>query len=162
MLDEFLTFAKDSSEGDAESTDLVAFVRTIVDLAAAHGGDVTMTPVDGECRLPIRRVAIQRAIENLINNAVRYGSKALISVIETPKQLTIRVEDDGPGIPEEQRAEAVKPFARLDDSRNQNRVSGVGLGLSITADAARAHGGRLSLGESKELGGLRADIVLIK
>jgi two-component system osmolarity sensor histidine kinase EnvZ len=162
MLDEFLTFAKDAAEGDAEPTELGAFVGTIVDLSAAHGADVTLTPFEGECRLSIRRVAIQRALENLINNAVRYGSKALVSVIESEKQIVLRVDDDGPGIPKDQRDEAIKPFARLEAARNQNKVSGVGLGLSITADAARAHGGRLVLDESKTLGGLQADIVLVK
>lgn len=162
ILDEFLTFAKDSAEGDAESTDIVPFVSTIVSLSASHGSQVEMTGTQGEIRIPIRRVAIQRAIENLINNAVRYGSRALVTVSESEKQVTVRVEDDGPGIPKDQREEAVKPFARLEAARNQNKVSGVGLGLAITADAARAHGGRLSLGESKTLGGLKAEIILVK
>lgn len=162
MIDEFLTFAKDAAEGDAESTDLGAFVGTIVELSAAHGADVSLDPVQGEMRLSVRRVAIQRAVENLINNAVRYGTRARVSLIESPKRVTIRVEDDGPGIPADQRDEAVKPFSRLDAARNQNKVSGVGLGLAITADAARAHGGRLVLGDSSELGGLQADIVLAK
>ncbi|NQY61854.1 ATP-binding protein, partial [Cognatishimia sp.] len=95
-------------------------------------------------------------------NAVRYGTRARVSLIEGEKQIKIRIEDDGPGIPEDLREEAMKPFARLDAARNQNKVSGVGLGLSITADAARAHGGRLVLGDSEDLGGLQADIVLVK
>lgn len=80
----------------------------------------------------------------------------------TPKMLRIRVEDDGPGIPAEMRAEAVKPFSRLDPARNQNRGTGVGLGLAIVADIARAHGGTLRLGESERLGGLCADIVIAR
>ncbi|WP_370231823.1 ATP-binding protein, partial [Cognatishimia sp.] len=90
------------------------------------------------------------------------GTRARVSLIASKRGYIIRVEDDGPGIPEDQREEAVKPFASLDAARNQNKVSGVGLGLSITADAARAHGGRLVLGDSPELGGLQADIVLGK
>ncbi|MFN3210226.1 MAG: ATP-binding protein, partial [Roseovarius sp.] len=74
--------------------------------------------------------------------------------------LRIRVEDDGPGIPQTQREEALKPFARLDAARNQNLGTGVGLGLSIAMDIARAHGGTLRLGESERLGGLQADIVI--
>ena len=80
----------------------------------------------------------------------------------TEKTLRIRVEDDGPGIPEDQRDEALKPFARLDPARNQDKGSGVGLGLAITADIARAHGGMLRLGESEKLGGLRADVVIAR
>ena len=78
----------------------------------------------------------------------------------TDKTLRIRVEDDGPGIPESQREQALKPFARLDPARNQDKGTGVGLGLAITADVARAHGGTLRLGEAEGLGGLRADIVI--
>ena len=78
----------------------------------------------------------------------------------TDKSLRIRVEDDGPGIPKERREEAVKPFVRLDTARNQNLGSGVGLGLSIATDIARAHGGMLRLGESERLGGLRAELVI--
>jgi two-component system osmolarity sensor histidine kinase EnvZ len=78
------------------------------------------------------------------------------------KSLRIRVEDDGPGIPTAQRSEAIKPFTRLDQSRNQNMGSGVGLGLAIATDIARAHGGVLRLGQSDRLGGLRADIVIAR
>jgi len=79
----------------------------------------------------------------------------------TDKTLRIRVEDDGPGIPEARRQEAVRPFSRLDPARNQN-VGGVGLGLAIATDIARAHGGVLRLGVSERLGGLRADIVIAR
>ena len=105
---------------------------------------------------------MSRAIENLIGNAVRYGSTCEVSVSITERALRIRVEDDGPGIAPEQREEAVRPFVRLDPSRNQDRGSGVGLGLAIAADIARAHGGVLRLGESETLGGLRADIVIAR
>jgi len=103
---------------------------------------------------------MRRAVENLINNAVRYGTRAEVSVTLTDRQLSIRVEDDGPGIPPEDRGEAIKPFTRLEPARNQNRSTGVGLGLSIVIDVARAHGGTLLLGESDRLGGLCADIVI--
>jgi two-component system osmolarity sensor histidine kinase EnvZ len=78
----------------------------------------------------------------------------------TDKSLRLRVEDDGPGIPPDQRESALRPFVRLDPARNQDLGSGVGLGLAIAADIARAHGGVLRLGESDALGGLRADIVI--
>jgi two-component system osmolarity sensor histidine kinase EnvZ len=118
--------------------------------------------VSGEGEVPQRAGAIRRALDNLVNNAVRYGTKAEISVQITDKSLRFRVEDDGPGIAPDQRAEAVKPFARLDPARNQNKGTGVGLGLAITADIARAHGGALRLGESTRLGGLSADIVIAR
>ena len=78
------------------------------------------------------------------------------------KTLRIRVEDDGPGIPEGQREQAVRPFTRLDPSRNQDKGGGVGLGLAIAVDIARSHGGVLRLGASERMGGLRADIVIAR
>jgi Signal transduction histidine kinase len=80
----------------------------------------------------------------------------------TDKSLRIRVEDDGPGIPADQRENALRPFVRLDPARNQDQGSGVGLGLAIAADIARVHGGVLRLGQSEGLGGLRADIVIAR
>ena len=80
----------------------------------------------------------------------------------TERSLRFEVEDDGPGIPKDRRDEAVRPFSRLDDARDPNRGGGVGLGLAITADIARSHGGTLRLGESDRLGGLKAEIVLAR
>jgi two-component system osmolarity sensor histidine kinase EnvZ len=105
---------------------------------------------------------MRRALSNLITNAVRYGERAEVSVRLTEKSLRFRVEDEGPGIPEDQYAEAQRPFARLDQARNQNNGSGVGLGLAIATDIARAHGGVLRLGRSDTLGGLCADIVIAR
>jgi two-component system osmolarity sensor histidine kinase EnvZ len=112
--------------------------------------------------VPLRRVAMRRAVDNLISNAVRYGARAEVSVMLSDKTLRIRVEDDGPGIPENRRQEAARPFTRLDPARNQDQGGGVGLGLAIATDIARAHGGVLRLGESERLGGLRADIVIAR
>jgi two-component system osmolarity sensor histidine kinase EnvZ len=101
-------------------------------------------------------------MENLVTNAVRYGTRAEVSVTLTERSLRIRVEDDGPGIPPESREDALRPFVRLEPARNQNRGTGVGLGLSIVADVAHAHGGTLRLGESARLGGLCAEIVIAR
>ena len=103
---------------------------------------------------------VKRALENLIMNAVRYGSKAEISVRMEADELIYSIEDDGPGIPEHQIQQAMKPFSRLDPSRNQNHGSGVGLGLPIAVDVAHSHGGRLSLSKSQSLGGLRAELFI--
>ena len=167
LLDEFLSFVRDASEGEPEPVDPVALVTQIVEDCQRAGLPVQMRPGGGHSKtgngeVKLRPVAIRRAVENLISNAVRYGSRAEILVDLTNKSLRIRVEDDGPGIPAERREEAKRPFARLDAARNQNKGSGVGLGLSIAVDVARAHGGVLRLGESKALGGLRADIVIAR
>jgi two-component system osmolarity sensor histidine kinase EnvZ len=162
LLDEFLAFARGAQEGQPEPMDPVALVRRIVEDCARANIPATLVEVkgDGTGQVALREGGMRRAIENLINNAVRYGSKAELSVLLTNRSLRIRVEDDGPGIPPESRAEAMKPFARLEPARNQNLGTGVGLGLSIAMDIARAHGGTVRLGESQRLGGLRADIVI--
>jgi two-component system, OmpR family, osmolarity sensor histidine kinase EnvZ len=78
----------------------------------------------------------------------------------TPRSLAFVVEDDGPGIPEADRARALQPFTRLEAARTQTDGGNVGLGLSIAMDVARSHGGTLELGDSAELGGLRATLRL--
>jgi two-component system osmolarity sensor histidine kinase EnvZ len=110
--------------------------------------------------VPLRPLALRRALGNLIANALRHGTRAEVSATFGDRTIRITVEDDGPGIPTDQRDEAMRPFTRLDPARNQNRGGGVGLGLAIVADAARMHGGSLRLSDSARLGGLRADIVL--
>lgn len=162
MIDEFLSFAKGASEGEAEPTDPIALMEALVADHRREGQDVTLISAEGQGTVPLRPVAIRRAADNLIANAVRYGSRAEASVMLSEKSLRIRIEDNGPGIPPEQRGDAIRPFTRLDTARNQNRGSGVGLGLAIAADIARAHGGVLRLGESETLGGLRADIVIAR
>ena len=110
-----------------------------------------------EPTVDLRPVALSRALQNLLTNATRYGDRVRLSVRMTRLSLEYTVEDNGPGIPDEQRELALRPFSRLDASRNQNDSSGsVGLGLSIAADVARTHGGALRLEQSATLGGLRA------
>ena len=160
LLDEFLAFARGAQEGEPEPVDPVALVTQIIEDFQRAEVPVTLALVEGAGEVMLRPMAIRRAVENLIGNATRYGTRAEVSVLITDKTLRIRVEDDGPGIPPQQREEAMKPFARLDPARNQNTGTGVGLGLSIALDIARAHGGTLRLGESQGLGGLQADIVI--
>ena len=162
MIDAFLGFAKGESEGEPEVIDPIAMIRTIVADAQRGGQPVTLVDAVGEGTVTLRVAAMRRALDNLIGNAVRYGNRAEVSVQLTEKSLRFRVEDDGPGIPEDRRAEAQRPFTRLDRSRNQDKGSGVGLGLAIATDIARAHGGVLRLGHSESLGGLRADIVIAR
>ncbi|WP_338547888.1 ATP-binding protein [Roseovarius phycicola] len=160
LITEFLDFAQGAREGEPELVDPFALVTDVVAGFRRQGKNVKLTVVEGAGKVPLRPGGIRRAVENLIGNAVRYGNRAEVSVQITDRALRIRVEDDGPGIPEAQREEALKPFARLDAARNQNLGTGVGLGLSISMDTARAHGGTLRLGESDALGGLQADIVI--
>lgn len=162
MLDEFLEFSKGASEGTVEPVDPHELAEQIVEDAKREGKPVRLVDSSGEGKVMLRPIAMRRAIENLLGNALRYGTQAEVSVVVTDKSLRISVEDDGPGIPADQRADAMKPFARLDPSRNRNKGGGVGLGLAIVVDVARAHGGALRLSDSERLGGLRADIVVAR
>ncbi|AMY68828.1 ATP-binding protein [Frigidibacter mobilis] len=161
LIDAFLAFARgDAMEGEAETVDPLDFVREIAARAMRAGQPVREGVFEGQGQILLRRVAISRAVENLIGNAVRYGRRAEVGAVLTDRALVISVEDDGPGIPRERRDEAMRPFSRLDPARNQDGGSGVGLGLAIAADVARSHGGTLRLGDSARLGGLKAELVL--
>jgi len=162
LLDAFLDFARGEAGGEVESCDPVALAQAVIADAQRAGAPVRLVATEGAGAVDLRPLAIRRALENLIANAVRYGSRAELSVTLTDRALRFRVEDDGPGIPPDLRAEAIKPFARLDPARNQDCGSGVGLGLAIVNDIARAHGGTLRLGVSEGLGGLCADIVIAR
>ena len=93
---------------------------------------------------------------------MRYGSRARLTLTVLDRALRLTVEDDGPGIAPEDRDRAIRPFARLDEARNQNRGGGVGLGLAIANDIARSHGGTMRLSQSEDMGGLRVDLVLAR
>ena len=160
LLEEFLAYARDDAMDDLRETDPAALVRAVVEKAARAGGAVELGEVRGEGMAMMRPVAMSRALDNLLGNALRYGRRAVVSLFIAERALRIVVEDDGPGIAPELREEALKPFSRLDAARNQDRGSGVGLGLSIAQDIARRHGGTLQLRDSTRLGGLRAEIVL--
>ena len=164
LLDAFLDFARGDVEGDAEPSDPIALAHQVLADAARMGQAVSAGVIDdaseGDCTIAMRPMAMRRAVENLIGNALRYGAEVRFSVFVTPKAVVFCVEDDGPGIPADQREDAMRPFTRLDPARNQDRGTGVGLGLAIVEDIARAHGGVLRLGESEDLGGLKAEIVL--
>ncbi|MEX1236326.1 MAG: ATP-binding protein [Roseovarius sp.] len=160
LLDAFLDFARGTTEGEAEPVDPAALVRRIAEDCARANIPASLHEIIGSGTVPLRADAIRRAVENLIGNAVRYGSRAELSMVLSERALRITVEDDGPGIPEARRDEALRPFSRLEASRNQDQGPGVGLGLSIATDIARAHGGSLRLGTSQRLGGLRADLVI--
>ena len=162
LLDGFLDFAHGAQQGEAAPVDPVALVAQVVEDMRRAAVDVTLHETAGAGEVPLRPQAIRRAVENLITNAVRYGTRAEVSVALSERALRIRVEDDGPGIPPESREAALRPFTRLEPARNQNRGTGVGLGLSIVIDVARAHGGTLRLDESARLGGLCADIVIAR
>ena len=162
LVDEFLAFARGDALEDSAMVDPVQLVAGVVDKARRGGQDVSLRECSGQGHVRLRPMAVARALDNLIGNAVRYGTKAEVSVALGERSVRLTVEDDGPGIPKERREEALLPFTRLDAARDPNRGGGVGLGLSIAADIARTHGGSLRLSDSARLGGLKAELVLAR
>ncbi len=163
LIDAFLEYGRADAGAMLTPTDPKALLAEVIEANVRAGQDVALGRVnlpDGTS-VPMRPLSIKRALENLIQNGLRYGgTRVELSVVRTERTLRFEVEDNGPGIRAEAREEAMKPFTRLDPARNQNAGTGVGLGLAIVADIARIHGGVLRLSDSKALGGLKAEIVI--
>jgi two-component system, OmpR family, osmolarity sensor histidine kinase EnvZ len=156
MLDGYLAFARGEEGEQPVETNLSGLAQEASTHAAGRAKLEFSAPAQVMIRL--RPLAMKRAVANLTNNAADYGKKVRVSVAADQGEAVVTIEDDGPGIPPQMYEEAFRPFSRLDAARNQN-VSGVGLGLTIARDTARAHGGDVTLGRS-ELGGLKATIRL--
>tara|TARA_A200000113_G_scaffold161023_2_gene145733 strand:+ start:1194 stop:2474 length:1281 start_codon:yes stop_codon:yes gene_type:complete len=162
LLNEFLDFAKFQNETDVPPEeinpsvlidDLIeSFSRANIKIETLRNIKITT--------IKLKPFAIKRALENLINNANRYGSKILIETKSEENSLIISVHDDGPGIDQTQYEEVLQPFSRLDPSRNQNKGSGVGLGLPIAKEIVEAHGGILKLSKSCILSGLSVSLII--
>ncbi len=162
MLEGFLAFVRGEAEEETVPVSPGALARRIVENAGRLGRTVglTVTPA-AEDMIEMREKSVERALENLVQNALRYGKQVQMTISADEDLVRFLVDDDGPGIPESQREEALKPFTRLDPSRNQDRGGGAGLGLAIAMDVARGHGGTLTLTESP-LGGLRAELAVAR
>ena len=163
MVDEFLAFVRGDAMEGSEATDAVALVADVIAKAEKAGSTVRLAGIEGEAEpVDMRPQAVARAVENLISNAGRFGTVVEVRLEFQDRSLRVIVEDNGPGIPEAQRDEAMRPFTRLEEERDPNRGGGVGLGLSITSDIALSHGGSLRLSQSVRLGGLRADLTIAR
>ncbi len=161
LVDSFLSFARsDATSEDTEEVDPNALARRVIAKCNRQKMQVETGSLLADGMLRLRPTDIERSLDNLIGNALRYGNSVRLSVLPGRGDVRFVIEDDGPGIPPELRGEALKPFARLDAARNQNKGSGVGLGLAIANDIARSHGGHIRLGESVDLGGLKVEFVL--
>lgn len=161
LLDAFLDFARSDAADQVEQIAPNAILAALLADAQRMGQNVTLGSGEGgDTPISLRPLAIRRALDNLLGNALRYGTAAQIGVQVSERAVRFWVEDDGPGIPPDKYDEAITPFVRLDPARNQDRGSGVGLGLAIVADIARSHGGVLRLGQGSVLGGLLAEVVI--
>jgi len=140
----------------AETTDVHALVQAIVDDLADLGQPVSVRGEPSTAR--VQTTALRRVVSNLVNNALRYGKTASVSVRTHADAVHVVIEDEGPGIPEAQLDAVTRPFYRLDTSRNR-LTGGSGLGLYIARDLLARQGGTLTLANRPQ-GGLRATIGL--
>jgi signal transduction histidine kinase len=159
MIDSVLGLLREQRAPAApERTDLAVLLMTIADDFADTGRDVAYAGPD-RCPAVLRADDMRRAIDNLVENALRFGSKARIRLVAGKTgDLRIDVDDDGPGIPPTERQSMLQPFVRGDAARGSDH-DGFGLGLAIASGVIAAHNGTLNLGDS-DLGGLRATITL--
>ena len=157
MLENYLDFAEDVTKEKATKVDLGKMIKEIIENEATENKKIKSNikddkPIFFECR----SIAMKRCITNLLNNACSYGSNVYVSLDKKSDIIDITIEDDGPGINKNDYDKAIKPFIRLDTSRNQN-IPGSGLGLSISQDITSNHGGKLVMSKS-DLGGLKVKL----
>lgn len=157
MLEAYLAFARGEGDETPKSTDLSAILSDVVGSARRNGAAVDLH-TEGQIQVLLKPNAFKRCVTNLVENADRYADHVSVRAGPRGQAIEITIDDDGPGIPEELREDAFKPFYRLENSRNPE-TGGVGLGLSIARDVIRGHGGDIVLGESPQ-GGLRARLTL--
>jgi two-component system osmolarity sensor histidine kinase EnvZ len=161
MLDDYLAFARGEGGEEAEEADLGELVRDTATAAAKARAvadeRLTITAPD-QLTMSVKKAALRRCLTNLVDNAFKAGRHVAVTLMPGERHNLILVEDDGPGIPEDRREEAFRPFHRLDEGRNLQK-GGSGLGLAIARDIARAHGGDITL-DSSRMGGLKATIRL--
>jgi len=155
MLNDYLQFAKTQSQENTSEIKLNDLFKKILNNFTNKNLNISF----GEnIRLIGRPLALQRSFENIVNNGLAYGKNVHINFQKGVNNIFIVIEDDGPGIPEDQYKNVFKPFFRLDKSRSLNQ-SGIGLGLTIVEDIINSHGGNVQLGRSK-LKGLQVKISL--
>ncbi len=157
MVHQALSLFRGLDDGEAvSSVDVNALLEKVRTECAVLGGEVSvsghaLTPFPGKAQ------TLKRCLTNLVVNAIKFGGRAQL-VVEDGAQLTIRVRDEGPGIPESELERVFEPFYRLESSRNRDS-GGTGLGLAIARDIAQAHSGSLTL-RNRDGGGLEAVLVL--
>ena len=158
MIASLMAYLGGADEAEAPVVaDLATICETAVDDAIDHGHAVTYHGPD-HLPLLLRRSAVKRALGNLLDNAVRFGSEVSVSLAVNGAEVTIAVEDDGPGIAPAMLERVREPFVRGEAERGRD-TAGFGLGLAIVARMVAAEGGRLHLA-NRPGGGLRATMTL--
>lgn len=151
MIAAALDFSKGAfSEEPQRHVDVAALLGSLCDDLADSGAPIELTP-PGQVLYLCRRVALKRAFSNLIDNAVKYGGVARVRIDERPEAIVITIEDDGPGVAEEQLEQIFAPFFRVDASRSKG-AGGIGLGLTISQAIVEGHGGDIHVENGSDRG----------
>ena len=159
MIDGYLDFARDDREEQMVDASLFKLLQQASKTSDPSGEKINILPPNNNIPIfPVQVQSIRRALINLLTNAIRYAGKATAQIQIFDDHSEIIIDDNGPGIPRDKRAEVVLPFTRLENSRN-SKTGGTGLGLSIAKNSALNHGGELIL-EDSPLGGLRVRLLL--
>ena len=158
MIASTLTFAREGYEvEESQDIDLSALVGSICDDIQDAGYSITSSLTDSLI-FRGKPIALQRAVTNVIENAVKFADAASVNMLKTEQGVEISVADNGPGIPEQELEKVFLPFYRVEQSRNR-KTGGAGLGLSIVQSIANEHGGEIAL-RNGDQGGLVATITL--
>ncbi|GBD44166.1 Osmolarity sensor protein EnvZ [bacterium HR40] len=157
LVDVYLDFARGEGGEDVAEVDIAAMLRAECERTPKNGVSIELR-APRNLVVPVRPIAFRRCVRNLLDNAIRYGRRVLVTAEPRSDSFEIRIEDDGPGIPEEERERVFQPFYRADRARRSD-TGGAGLGLAITRDIVLAHGGEIELGRSA-LGGLAVAVRL--
>jgi len=155
MLNEYLQF---TSSSFIEKDELFDLGELIIEIIKKYNNNNITKEIPSRVYLNGRKNLIKRCLNNLIENSIKYGNKLNIELSKKKTNLVIKVEDDGPGIPENEYENVFKPFYKIDKGRADSKSS-VGLGLSIASDIIRSHGGNIKLSKSS-LNGLEVKIFL--
>ena len=156
MLNDYLQFAKTQTQESTTKMSLGNLLKSIK--SKLNNKNLSFDDNDSIIELDGRPIALKRSFENIIQNGLTYGNKVVVGIQRGNNRAIITIEDDGPGISEDQYKNVFKPFFRLDQSRSLNQ-SGIGLGLAIVEDIINSHGGTIQLGKSK-MGGLLVKVSL--
>ena len=155
MLNDYLQFSKSTFSDKTETFDISELIKSTV--KKYENADISLDQPE-KTIFTGRKNLIQRCLNNLIDNALKYATKVKVKQKKIRKTIVIIIEDDGPGIPASEYENVFKPFYKIDKGRSEAKSS-VGLGLSISSDIIRSHGGTIELRKS-ETGGLEVMISL--
>ena len=155
MLNEYLQF---TSSSFLEKNEKFNLTELITETIKKYNNENISSNIPNELYFFGRKNLIKRCVNNLVDNAIKYGDKVKVELTKSTSNLFIKIEDNGPGIPENEYENVFKPFYKIDKGRAETKSS-VGLGLSIASDIIRSHGGNIKL-EKSSMNGLGVKIFL--